>query len=207
MAYIYKIINDINDKVYIGKTTLTPQERLNHHFRDAKKERSKNRPLYNAINKQGEEHFFVEEVEECDWAELNQKERQYIQYYNSYNNGYNATLGGEGSFLYDYDLIKEKWDEGQNIKEIAILLKCSTDTCQIALNHFKIPIEERIKRSNKNASKKVGQYNKNTKELIQIFSSVEEAYRFLGKQSSGHISEVCQGKRQSAYGYFWQFIE
>lgn len=32
---IYKIINDINNKIYIGKTTLSLEERYKIHFRMA----------------------------------------------------------------------------------------------------------------------------------------------------------------------------
>ena len=32
MSYIYKISNDINDKVYIGKTNTTIQQRFQEHL-------------------------------------------------------------------------------------------------------------------------------------------------------------------------------
>ena len=60
MPYIYKIYNDINNKVYIGKTLCTVEKRWNEHKQEAFKSRSANRPLYNAIRKYGLEHFFVE---------------------------------------------------------------------------------------------------------------------------------------------------
>ena len=47
---------------------------------------------------------------------------------------------------------------------------------------------------------------KEFKEVIKVFPSTEAAYRFLGKNTSGHISAVCQGKRKSAYGYSWKKI-
>jgi group I intron endonuclease len=57
MAYIYVIKNDINDKVYVGKTTLKIQERFKEHLRDYKKTLKEHRPLYSAMKKYGEEHF------------------------------------------------------------------------------------------------------------------------------------------------------
>ena len=33
MAYIYKITNDINDKVYIGLCTTTVEERFENHYK------------------------------------------------------------------------------------------------------------------------------------------------------------------------------
>ena len=38
MSKIYKIINDINDKVYIGKTKLSIEKRFKQHYEDSKKE-------------------------------------------------------------------------------------------------------------------------------------------------------------------------
>ena len=39
MAYIYKIINNINQKIYIGKTSSTIEKRFKEHCNDSKKER------------------------------------------------------------------------------------------------------------------------------------------------------------------------
>lgn len=38
---------------------------------------------------------------------------------------------------------------------------------------------------------------------IREFSSVKEAYKFLGR--TGNIYAVCQGKRKSAFGYKWKY--
>jgi len=48
--------------------------------------------------------------------------------------------------------------------------------------------------------------DKNTLQDIQIFSSIKKAYEFLGKQHSGHIAAVCNGKRKTAYGYKWRYL-
>jgi hypothetical protein len=42
-----------------------------------------------------------------------------------------------------------------------------------------------------------------TKELFKTFTSVTEAKEYLGKKSSGPISNVLAGRQKSAYGYFW----
>ena len=47
MAYIYKITNDINDKIYIGKTNQTIKERWRQHCADSKDRiLYEKRPLY-----------------------------------------------------------------------------------------------------------------------------------------------------------------
>lgn len=72
---IYIIKNDINNKVYIGKTLLpTIQERFKEHLKDAPRRNFEKRPLYRAINKYGAEHFYIELVEECDAKILAERE-------------------------------------------------------------------------------------------------------------------------------------
>ena len=60
--------------------------------------------------------------------------------------------------------------------------------------------------------KSVEQYSKK-EEYIQSFESYADAARWLQEQGivqknlngvRGHISEVCHGKRKTAYGYIWK---
>lgn len=57
MAFIYKITNDINQKIYIGMTERTIKERFKEHCQEYKRERAEKRPLYSAMKKYGIEHF------------------------------------------------------------------------------------------------------------------------------------------------------
>ena len=70
MSFIYKITNDINDKIYVGKTNLSLQERFLQHCRDSQKESILNRPLYKAMNKYGVNHFQIELIEKNSQVEL-----------------------------------------------------------------------------------------------------------------------------------------
>ena len=74
MGYIYKIVNDINNKIYIGKTEYSIEKRFQEHINDSKK-KYKNRPLYDAINKYGIKHFKIEQIEECQNQDLNKREK------------------------------------------------------------------------------------------------------------------------------------
>lgn len=60
------------------------------------KDKNSSKPLYQAIRKYGVENFSFEVLEECDTSLLDEKEVYYINLYNSYKEGYNATLGGQG---------------------------------------------------------------------------------------------------------------
>lgn len=73
MAYIYKITNDINNKVYIGKTNQNIQKRFQQHLNDSKRPDIQNRPLYKAMNKYGLQYFHIELIEETDKPEDREK--------------------------------------------------------------------------------------------------------------------------------------
>lgn len=44
-------------------------------------------------------------------------------------------------------------------------------------------------------------------ELNKTFDSLEDARKHLGLKSSGHISQCCYGKRKTAGGYHWKYVE
>lgn len=49
-----------------------------------------------AIIKYGKENFVIEPLEKCGSTLLNEREKYYISYFDSYRNGYNSTEGGQG---------------------------------------------------------------------------------------------------------------
>lgn len=110
-GYIYKITNKVNNKIYIGKTIKTIEERFNQHILTAIKHRYKRSHFYDAINLYGENNFYVEELQQCDTKEeLNQQERYWINQLNSrdQNIGYNIHEGGLGGKTY---IGKYQWPE------------------------------------------------------------------------------------------------
>ena len=60
---IYIIRNTINDKVYIGQTTMTVMERFKNHLKPSTCKQRSTYKLYNAMNKYGKENFYVETLE------------------------------------------------------------------------------------------------------------------------------------------------
>ena len=207
MPYIYKITNQINKKIYIGKTLETIEERWRQHIKDSKRARIEKRPLYSAFNKYGIDNFTIEIVEECSVKEIDERERYWIEYFRSFKEGYNATLGGDGRAYCDYDLIYTLFKQGLNLKEISKKLGYGTDTCSKALKTFGITKEQVINNGRDKIRKSIIQLDKDTEEIIQVFPSLTAAFASLGKQSSGHIAEVCKGKRKTAYGYKWKYGE
>lgn len=213
MPYIYKITNNINNKIYIGKTVETVEKRWKEHIVDSKKKTCKNRPLYQAINKYGIEHFSIEEIEEVqNEILLNERERFWIEYFGSFKNGYNATLGGDGKSYIDYDLVVATYRETQNENKTAKIMNIHPSTVSYILKAKKEPILTRVEATSKATSKIVNQYTKEG-QYIQSFPSARSAAEALGKTTatsngaSSHITDVCRGKRQTAYGFKWKFSE
>ena len=91
MKYIYKIENLINHKVYIGQTN-NPQRRFSEH-RAKGYETNTHKVLYYAFDKYGINNFSFEIIEETDIP--NEREKYWIKFYDSFENGYNMTEGGD----------------------------------------------------------------------------------------------------------------
>lgn len=96
---IYKIINIVDNKIYIGCTIYELEKRFCEHIYRGLKTDS-NTKLYNSIKKYGSENFNIELIEICDLSCIYEREKFYIDYYDTYNNGLNSTYGGEGCLGY-----------------------------------------------------------------------------------------------------------
>lgn len=204
MAYIYKIQNKINNKIYIGKTVDTIQTRWKQHIIDSTKRDKEKRPLYAAFHKYGIENFFIEQIEECSPEELNEREKYWIEYFSSFKNGYNATFGGDGTQYADYNLIYSLYQEGKKQCEIQALTGYCLDTIRTALRNFGIDSEQIKNRISIENGKPVAQIDIKTNEILKIYPSARAAEREHG--NTCHIADVCNGKRKTCKGYKWKYI-
>lgn len=98
---IYNITNKENGLVYIGCTINSLKKRFGEHLYRCFKTDSKSK-LYNSIRKYGVENFIIELIEECDIKIIYETEKKYIEQYDSYKNGLNLTVGGEGCLGYTH---------------------------------------------------------------------------------------------------------
>ncbi len=114
IASIYKITNNVNNKIYIGFDIKFPK-RIKQHYNDS--QRGKKSPLCEDIRKYGWKNFSSEliyqswDVEYC----LKIMENHFIVENNSYINGYNRTLGGNGS-LGSSRPKNEDWKQNHSLK-------------------------------------------------------------------------------------------
>lgn len=211
MSYIYVITNDVNGKQYVGKTNNTIECRFKEHMYDRTRLRNEKRPLYEAMNKYGVEHFSIKQLEECSPEEAAEKEIYWISKLNTYNNGYNATLGGDSKHYYDYQEIANKYLELKNQKETAKFFNCDIDTVLRACKNLNVEVTSFQEVITNQYGKKVLLEEKELK-----FNSIREAVRFLQEEGittnksigsvAKNISNVCSGKRKTAYGFHWKFI-
>lgn len=151
---IYKITNIINNKIYIGLTSKTLDERLKAHFISSNKikEVAYNSPFRRALRKYSKENWKIESIEtNLNKIEANIKEKEYIQQYKSFKRdiGYNVSLGGFGG---------------------------DTLTNNPNLNNIKIKISKSKIGSNNPNAKSVKLYNDYE---ILLFGSAEECKRYL----------------------------
>lgn len=205
MAYIYKITNDINQKIYIGKTEFSIERRFKEHCKEAFRERNEKRPLYAAMQKYGIEHFHIELIEETSNPE--EREIYWIEKYRSFKNGYNATLGGDGKKYLDYDVLIAAYKELGSLTEVSKKYNCDTHHLSHILKENNILVKTSQEINKEKFGNVINQYDLQGK-YLRTFSSAHEAKRFLKKTDSGvvsHIMDVCKGKRKTAYGYIWRF--
>lgn len=95
-CYIYKIINKVTNEKYVGQTT-NFSRRISDHKQKLKANKHPNAKLQASWNKYGEKAFTVIKTEyNLTKEELNRKEIEEIEKEDSYHNGFNLTLGGDG---------------------------------------------------------------------------------------------------------------
>lgn len=182
MGYIYKISNTVNNRVYIGQTVFSIEERWKQHisasfdtgFRGDKL-------LYRAMRKHGRDKFHIETIEKVEDNKLSERETYWIKYYDSYNNGYNMTLGGEGVILYDINTFLELWNKGYSTSEIADMVGC----CQATVSRrLQVIIPNFIELSHQRGHERPREDYKNRDEIIKKMweegKSGTEIKEFLG---------------------------
>ena len=212
MGYIYVITNQINQKQYVGQTSFSIEERFKQHIKDSSK--YLNRPLYKAFNKYGIENFSIAKIEECPDEALFEREKYWIKELNTYHFGYNATLGGEGTTLYNHNQILERLKENTFLSDLIQEFGCDPKIIRAIAKENNIYLENKARVTSRQAVKC---FDKKTNEFIKEFSSMTEAAQWLIKNGystmdiknykdiRGKISQAARHLRKTAYGFIWEF--
>lgn len=150
VIYAYKKIDE-NKIVYVGQTVNLQLRHYRHIKIDPFDEglREYNYPLSRGIRKYGPDAYELIILEEViNKKELNEREKYWIAYYNTYYDGYNQSLGGSNPVMVQHD--------EEEIDVVIDLLKNTTKTlqeiakeCGLSMTHvYNINIGARRKRDN-----------------------------------------------------------
>jgi group I intron endonuclease len=189
MGCIYRIINKIDGKSYVGQYCKdNPRGRFRNHKSKARNE-STTEYLYRAIRKHGVENFEFTTICVCENSELDELEKKYIQEFDTFGpNGYNMTSGGQG--IKDYKHTEEtkerlrisstgKFPDEETRKRISEGLMghgCSEET------------REKLRKASTGVPKKP-----ETIEKLRIASTG----RIVSKETGGKLSKALTGKPKS----------
>lgn len=215
------------EKSYIGSTTCKFRVRLSNHYNKLKKNSHYNTYLQNVYNLYKDE--LVMEIIECidDLNIVLKREKYWIDYYDSYNNGYNLTEEAESSKGFKMpDVVLEKrrikylqYDlDGNFIKEWNSYVEISKEIGEFASNKVLISNNYSAagymwrKKLSENYPLKIEPFIHNVSIIVAKYSldgNLIKSYKSIDKASiennipAGNISKAINGKRIKCYGYLW----
>ena len=192
-GFIYKITNNLNGKSYIGQTIQNVKERFYQHCAVKCSQAVLNMAIHKAINKYGKSNFTVQVIEEVESVYLNDRERYWIKYYNSYNNGYNSTKGGQdGIKLFknlDVESIIREYKSGKSLRRIGNIFNVDKQTIKDLLvrNNIKLRTTRTYKLS-----------QMDREEILNAFYSGLSRKEIMNKWniSKSYLSQLINGYRR-----------
>lgn len=136
---VYKIVNDVDDKVYVGSTTTELWHRFSQHKADALKGCSS--PLYDLMRQYGTKHFQIVRVKTSDAENIRTDEEQTILSVPVQKRlNYKLRCANDVSSHYDYDEIVRVYTRVQSQNQTANIIGCSRITVTKALRSQNIDI-------------------------------------------------------------------
>ena len=220
VGIIYGWYNTKSEKWYIGQT-IDEEGRFKRHM-DYAINKKDDTYFHRALRKYGLENFVYCVLEDNILREnLNLKEIEWIEYYDSFYNGYNLTTGGDSKRIISEET-KRKLSEshkGQhgywNGKHLSEETKIKLSESHKGLIGEKNPFhgkhhseETKIKLSESHKGipspnrRKVSKYDLNGN-FIKKYDCIKDAIKENPKCSN--ISKVCIGERKQAGGFIWKY--
>lgn len=220
---IYKIENNVNHHMYIGKAK-DIYHRWVKHKSDARRKKD-NCPIHIAIRTYGENNFtfsIIEIIEEKDYSKIaNEREKYWIKFFNTYENSnhYNLTPGGDGGK--GHKLTKQQKENISNGLKTFYQTKKGKEKAKQQSDFMKKqggcnykPHTKEWKQQHSEHMKGCNNpnYNKHSNgkrckciETNIIYESTRQAEEKTGINHTG-ISAACRGVQKTAGGYHWQYI-
>lgn len=136
---VYQIVNDVDDKVYIGSTTTELWHRMSQHRADARG--GAKSPLYDLMREYGIEHFRIQRLKESTAAAIRTDEEEAInRIHPSRRLNYKRRSAKDTSNQFDYDEICRVYKECESQNMTSNIIGCSRVTVQKALKSRKVEI-------------------------------------------------------------------
>jgi group I intron endonuclease len=189
---IYKVTNKINGKEYVGQTVKSLKQRKQKHISDVTKQRN-NFHFHNALRKYGSDNFTWKILQKCDIIEeLNKLEIYYIGLYNTFEKGYNLTLGGGGNLGYKAsEETRKKMSENKKGSKNHFYGKTHTEETKKKIYETaigRIPSEETRKKMSK--SHKDFKHSEESKRKMSELA----LGRIPSKKTRGKLSEIAKNR-------------
>lgn len=205
MGYcIYTHTNITNGKVYVGLTSMIPEEQWRGgkgyhegtHFR-------------NAIDKYGWDNFEHEIIKtDLTKDEASYWEQYYISFYNSTDRryGYNMSSGGEHGGHPQTEETKRKISENGYHKGMSGKKHSDETKMKMSKSRTGRKFSDESKEKLKNAA--LNNYGRHflCAELNQIFDNLADAHNATTCPKSA-IVLCCQGKQIQSKGYHWKYVD
>lgn len=216
MGIIYKITNLINGKSYIGQTSRPLKARWKEH----KTGNYQRQVVDTAIRKYGKENFSIETLEECPNEELDDRERYWVAYYNTYHDGYNNTEGGQiwqSTRLSDEEVqrILQEWKNtdlcltrfhkyvGHSLDTVKNYLLQNNITQEEIdsrkYNQMRSKQKNQIKNSKKSLTKKIRKKKSHVTQQEKLKKQLEEEQNILQDFLDGHGLTFLKNKYHKTY--------
>lgn len=199
MGEIYMIFNDFNNKKYIGKAKYGASHRWKEHIGY---DLQNNQYIHRAMRKYGVEHFSYQIIESnLNDNQLNEREKYWIQYYNSQiPNGYNMTGGGDGG--------PGRKPLSHQEKELNKIFREQGIVIGPERNFEQYKKTDKYQEDLKKKYKRVAMLDCESEKVLKEFSSIKEAVEYLNQKPCARvgISNCANGKIKTSYGYKWKFI-
>lgn len=197
----------IDGRVYIGQTCLSIEKRAGSNgnkYKGCTK-------FWNAIQKYGWNNFeHIVLASDLTLDQANELEKQYIEKFNSIENGFNLVEGGRNhSWTEEYRQQRRERFLGEKNPNYG--KPRSEETKRKIGEANKIALLG--KKLSEETKKKISESNKKYTPIIcvetqKIYNCPTDAAEDIGnKKASSHITEVCKGKRKTACGYHWSYLD
>lgn len=234
MYEIYLIDNTVNNKVYIGVTTIGLHDRWSCHKSCARNGISY--PLYDDMRKFGEDKFSIHLIDSADTKELGEMlEIKYVEKFCSiYPNGYNLTEGGfhpkSSIWMTDHDRAidrgnkirkslsgKPKSDEHRKHLSASRMGKFTGADNPFYGKHHNDVTKQRI--SDNNSKTPINMIDLHTDEILMQFKNPYDAARYVidcgltsssePKTCAARIVFVAKSENVNltAYGFHWRLVK